>query len=54
MRDRGPVRKATKPMMNKDRGDGGDIERQDLHDQRGADIGAEHDREGWDQADQPF
>jgi hypothetical protein len=32
--------------------DGGDIERQDLHDQRGADIGAEHDGKRRHQADQ--
>ena len=36
------------------RRDGGDIERQDLHDQRGADIGAEHDRKRRHQADQAF
>ncbi len=33
--------------------DGGDVERQHLHDQRGADIGAEHDRERGHQADEP-
>ena len=32
----------------------GDVERQHLNDQRGADIGAEHDRERRHQADQPF
>ena len=30
------------------------IERQDLNDQRGADIGAEHDRKRRDQSDQPL
>ena len=34
--------------------DGGDVERQDLHDQRGADIGAEHDGERGDEADEPL
>ena len=33
---------------------GGDVERQDLHDQRGADIGAEHDGERGHQADEPL
>ena len=37
-----------------DGGDGGDFERQDLHDQRGADIGAEHDGKRRHQADQAF
>ncbi len=37
-----------------DRRDGCDIERQDLHDQRGADIGAEHDGERRHQADEAF
>jgi hypothetical protein len=32
----------------------GDVERQDLDDQRGPDIGAEHDRERRNQADQAF
>ena len=36
------------------RRDGGDVERQDLHDQRGADIGAEHDGERGDEADEPL
>ncbi|MEH2607221.1 hypothetical protein V1277_006598 [Bradyrhizobium sp. AZCC 1588] len=35
------------------RRDGGDVERQDLHDQRGADIGTEHDGERRHQADEP-
>ena len=33
---------------------GSDVERQHLDDQRGADIGAEHDRERRDQADEAF
>ena len=37
-----------------DRGHGGDVERQDLDDQRRADIGAEHDRQRRHQADQAF
>ena len=36
------------------RRDGGDIEGQDLHDQRGPDIGAEHDGQRRNQADQAF
>ena len=34
--------------------DGGDVERQNLHDQRGADVGPEHDRQRRHQADQAF
>ena len=52
IRERAPTRKATRPMRNRTGASGGDVERQDLHDQRGADIGAEHDRERRDQADQ--
>ena len=37
-----------------DRRGGGDVERQDLNDQGGSDIGAEHDRERRNQTDQPF
>ena len=36
-----------------DRSDGGDIERQNLYDQRGADIGTQHDGERGHQADEP-
>ena len=38
----------------KHRRDGGNVERQHLHDQGGADIGAEHDRKRRHQAHQPF
>ncbi len=37
-----------------DRRDGRDVERQHLDDQRGADIGAQHDRHRGDQADEAF
>ena len=37
-----------------DRGGGGDVERQDLDDQRGPEICAEHDCERGDQANQPI
>ena len=36
------------------RRDGGDVERQDLNNQRGTDIGAEHDCERGHQGDQTF
>jgi len=39
--------------QHKQRGDACDVERQQLHDQRGADIGSEHDRERRHQIDQP-
>ena len=54
MRERAPLRKATRPMMNRTGASADDIERQDLDDQRGADIGAEHDRQRRHQADQAF
>ena len=54
MRERGPLRKATQAEHEQNGRDRGDVERQHLNDQRGADIGAEHDRERRHQADQSF
>ena len=54
MRERGAAAEGDEADDEQDRRDGGDIERQDLHDQRGADIGAEHDGERRHQADQAF
>jgi hypothetical protein len=39
--------------QHKERCDTADVEREQLHDQRRADIGSEHDRQCGDQTDQP-
>ena len=46
--------KRHQPENEKDRGGRGDVEGQDLNDQRGPEIGAEHDRKRRDQTDQAF
>ena len=54
MRERGPLRNATRPMMNSTGATAAILNDRSLHDQRGADIGAEHDRKRRHQADQSF
>jgi hypothetical protein len=51
--ERAPPRKATRPKI-REPGLWRDIEREDLNDQRGPDIGAKHDRKRRNETDQTF
>ena len=54
MRERGAAAESDEAEDEENRRHRGDVERQHLNDQRGADIGAEHDRERRHEADQAF
>ena len=54
MRERAPLRNATSPRMKRTGATAGDIERQNLNNQRGPDIRPEHDRKRRNKADQAF